>query len=261
MFIGKRSAEFSAPAKADSDINLEANSHPLPFNWNEHGMRLRRQASPSCVNDPDAPQHILFLLDTSGSIGAKAFDEMKNAISRLTLLFCKPIQIAVMTFNHEFKLEFCFNCHDNDLQGRSDTAKAIKDIKYRSGSTHTGGAAKCACDRVLNPSCGVPDSADCVNVVFITDGRSNDRSREICKEVKCMHNRLGVDTYAIGIGNRVDQDELNCIAKASNLFSIFKFKSFTEFVAALTAVEDLLLLDFFQGNFYSCFDPQNGILD
>ena len=255
---GKRSSDFVAPAKADSPRNVDLNSDPHPFNWHEHGKRLRRQTSSSCSNNPNAPQHILFLLDTSGSIGTNSFEEMKDALSKLTLLFCKPIQIAVMTFNHEYKLEFCFNCHDNDLNGRQATAQAIKDIEYRSGWTHTGGAAKCACERVLHPSCGLPITADCVNVVFITDGQSNDPTREICDEVKCMHHRLGVNTYAIGINN-FNQQELDCITETSNFLSIFTFQDFNEFVDALLALQKKLDEDFLNGNFFACYSEADGL--
>ncbi len=176
---------------------------------------------------------------------------MKDALSKLVYLFCEPIQVGVMTFNEDYKLEFCFNCFDNDLQGRYETADAIKNLEYRSGWTHTGGAAKCVCDRVLHPSCGVPTTADCINVVFLTDGKSNDPSREICNEVKCLHNRLGVNTYAIGI-NGYDLDELECITQASNLINIFKFQDFTEFVEALEELDERLFNDILNGDYYAC---------
>lgn len=254
----KRSSEFavgSVPKNSDSSLP-EFKSHPQQFNMQKHGRRLRRQASPSCHEDPSATKYVLFLLDTSGSIGENDFTKAKIALSNLIKLFCKPIQVAVLSFNHEYKLEFCFNCHENDNNGRYKTATAIRDIEYRSGFTHTGGAAKCVCDQVLHPSCGLPSKADCIDVVFITDGKSNDPSREICNEVQCLHNRKGVNTYAIGINN-YNEDELECIAKTSNLLNIFKFRDFLAFAEALKQLEERLVNEALSEDPYACYDTQD----
>lgn len=252
-FTGKkRSVAPSLPKKADSSAP-ESNLNPHAFNMQEHGKRLRRQITAS----PPQIEYILFLLDTSGSIGPNSFRRMKNALSKLVFLFCNPVQVAVMTFNQDYKLEFCFNCHDNDLYGRFGTSEAIKNIEYRNGWTHTGGAAKCACERILHPSCGVPTHADSINVVFVTDGNSNDPSREICKEVECLHDRLGVNTYAIGINN-YDHNELKCITKSSNLMNLFSFGDFDEFIDALEQIRRRVENEVVSGkDFYACYDPQN----
>lgn len=237
------------PFHKKNDSNApESNSNPHTFKMNEHGRRFRRQANPSC--DPNAIQHVLFLLDTSGSIGTDSYERMKDALSELVKFFCTPIQVAVMTFNEDYKLEFCFNCFDNDLHGRSRTANAIKDIEYRSGYTHTGGAAKCVCDRVLH---GLPTDAKCINVVFLTDGMSNDPSYEICEEVKCLHTRLGVNTYAIGI-DKFNADELECIVEASSSMNIFKFQNFDEFVGAIKELDDRLTTLQMNEDPYACYD-------
>ena len=252
----KRFSEFRTESTSEfADFSsTESNVKPHAFNMQEHGRRLRRQASPSCNSDSSTPKYILFLLDTSGSIGEASFKKVKDALSKLVLLFCKPIKVAVMSFNHEYNLEFCFNCYGNDNSGRSKTANAIKGIQYRSGMTHTGGAAQCACSRILHPSCGLPGTADCIDVVFVTDGKSNDPSREICKEVECLHRRLGVNTYAIGINNYND-DELNCIAKTSNLMKIFKFEDFDEFLNALMMLEERLDFEAISGRGdYACYN-------
>ena len=53
---------------------------PTPFNFLEHGTRYRRQDT-DCK--PDGIQHILFVLDTSGSIGQANFNKVKEALSLL----------------------------------------------------------------------------------------------------------------------------------------------------------------------------------
>ena len=202
---------------------------PIPYNRHEHGARFRRQSNRNC--QPNGEQYVLFLLDTSGSIGRGNFENMKTAVGKLTLLFCNRIRVAVMTYSDRFHLEFCFNCFGSDHHGLLAAKEAIAAIPYRGGSTYTGGAARCACDELLTSGCGMHDLANCIDVVVITDGYSNDPNLEICEEVKCLHRQhaSGVHTHSIGIGS-VNPDELECIEHATSISSAFRFDSFTEFL-------------------------------
>ena len=232
--------------------------NPTPFNVFEHGARYRR-GNTNC--QPDGIQHILFILDTSGSIGKTEFNRVTTALSNLMTLFCKPIKVAVMTFNHEYYVEFCFDCFDNTCSGRLDAGTAIKTIDYRAGWTHTGGAAQCVCDFMLTPTCGVDPAASCIDVVFITDGQSNDPNRDVCADIQCLHNRFGVNTYAIGITNNVDQDELECITNNSlnpGEFHLFNFDSFDEFENTLNDIVQVLL-DPNPNNPFVCIDPETAV--
>ena len=92
--------------------------------------------------------------------------------------------------------------------------------------------------------------ATCTDVVYITDGNSNDPTLQVCDEVNCLHNHLnGVNTYAIGIGDNVDQAEIDCIAQSSDIFSTFRFDNFGEFEAAIWNITQRLIDN---SNQYSC---------
>ena len=233
---------------------------PAPFNVTEHGSRYRRQ-SQTCSGD----QYILIILDTSSSIGETEFNRLTDVISDLVLFFCRPIKVAMMTFDHEYFVEFCFDCFDNTCSGRAGARNAIRSVDHTFGCsgfrfTHTGGAAKCACDFMLSPACGVTPSADCIDVVFITDGRSNDLSSDVCSDVLCLHNGFGVTTYVIGIANAY-HIELECITNADpGQFNLFNFQSFDEFEATLQEVTDVLLMGRAgpNGDPYVCVDPRVG---
>ena len=189
---------------------------------------------------------------------------MTEAISRINLYYCKPIQVAVMTFSHTFHVEFCFDCHDNTCEGRKAASRAMASIQYRGGNTATGGATKCACNFFLSDKCGLPTNAKCISVVYITDGHSNGRYN-VCNEVMCLHSRSEVETFAIGIGN-YDSTELNCITHApelgdTSIFSNqFKYLDFDAFVNDLNAVElrlkDSAGLPPDQNN-YKCINPSD----
>lgn len=200
-------------------------------------MRFRRQL-PGC--QPDGTQYMLFLLDTSGSIGSTDFERMKVAISKLIGLFCKPTKFAVMTFSHRFNLEFCFNCHENTCDGRKEISKAISDITYRGGATYTAGATKCVHEDLLSASCGLDAQANCISVVYITDGKSNDPTLQVCQEIQHLRNSLGVQTFAIGIDN-YDENEIQCIGQTATSMSVFRYESFDEFVERLDDIIEMLL--------------------
>ena len=133
-----------------------------------------------------------FSPDISRSFGLAAFTKVTTTVSTLVGLFCSPPRIGAMNFDHQFKLEFCFDCFST---GQYETAQAIRNIPYRGGATYTGGATKCACDELLTPGCGMHPFATCTDVVYITDGNSNDPTLEVCNEVQCLHNHFnGVNT-------------------------------------------------------------------
>jgi uncharacterized protein with von Willebrand factor type A (vWA) domain len=209
--IGKRSAELDEenfdviPNKYDltnkvkrfSEDNEPDMSKPIPFDWFEHGSRFRQRCQAQCDN---RVQNVLFVLDTSGSIGSDQFDKVKIAVANLTTLFCKQVQFALITFGSTVNLEFCFNCFQNTYSGRRKAKSAIESAPYRGGWTRTGGTARCICEDLIHSSCGIDPtlSPACLDVVFITDGKSNDPNLDVCQEVRCLHNRYGVNTYAIG---------------------------------------------------------------
>ena len=221
----------------DNDIT----SKPIPFDWFEHGPRLRQRRQIQCNN---RVQNVLFVLDTSGSIGPTQFDRVKNALAKLTPLFCKQVQFALITFSTYVNLEFCFDCFQNTYSGRLAAQSAIKSAPYRGGSTRTGGTARCICEDLIHSSCGIDPSLSptCLDVVFITDGKSNDPSLDVCQEVRCLHNRYGVNTYAIGInsGNGFQPTynlaELQCIDHYSDAISAFQFESFSDFEDSITNI-------------------------
>ena len=94
----------------------------IPFNLMEHGSRYRRQSCESEI------QHILFVLDTSGSIGQANFETVTRILGGLTTLFCDRKKIAVMTFDHEYYVEFSFDRYRDDHIGRIDAGNDIESI-------------------------------------------------------------------------------------------------------------------------------------
>ena len=216
-------------------------SDPIAFDWTEHGDRLKRHLYKRSGNSDT--QYILFLLDTSGSIPESYFHEMTSKLGKLILHFCKPIKVAVMTFDHNYYLEFCFNCFENSCRGRAHTCDAMNNIQYRGGATYTGGAIRCVNDVLLSAGCGFTSIESCIDLIVVTDGRSNDPTRDVCQEVTALQWRFGerLTTHAIGIGRNVRLDELRCIRQTAS--SAYEYDNFRTFFDTIDRLVDRLRLD------------------
>ena len=247
LVAGQRSVyrhkETKVPHVKEQHLSLEPTPlpvDPIPFDIMKHSTRYRRHNSDvSCYH---GTRYVLFLLDTSGSIGPDDFNIMTSALSTLVHYFCSRIKVAAMTFSDEHFIEFCFDCFDNDCRGRDKIRNAMKAIRYRGGWIHTGQATQCACDDMLSPKYGFPNVTElsesdtvCLDVVYVTDGQSNG-PQYVCQKVQCLYDlivqRVELKVYAIGVDD-YNIDELNCIARPLHvdpiLNPIFRVESFEKF--------------------------------
>ena len=237
---------------------------PDPFNLNEelnsidkHHRRQRRMST--CCDD----RYILFVLDTSGSIGNTTFAYTVESLSNLSSMFCKKAKIAAISFGSHIYHEFCFNCFGNDDEFRDQLKNAISSIPYRGGTTNTGRALKCVCDKILTTACGLPNKEkykECpapIDVVVLTDGDSNG-PLDVCQAAKCLHDQelYDVNTFAIGLNN-FNHAELDCIVDQHNLDvkNIFYMEDFDEFHELIDAVIEYLSKNDPNGQPRTCYNP------
>ena len=195
---------------------------------------------------PDDTRYVLFILDTSGSIGHYNFQRITSTLSTLVHHFCRHTKVAVFTFSGDHFIEFCFDCFGNDCAGRDSARNAMAGINYRGGSTRTGQATQCVCNNVLTPSCGFPElptvDTTCLDVVYVTDGHSNGPI-DVGQSVQCLYDleRCGVElnVFAFGIGG-YDITELKCITRDRSLNyvenKVFEVDSFDEFEDAINNI-------------------------
>ena len=156
--------------------------------------RRRRQACPRST------RYVLFVVDTSGSIGQSTFNKVRDLLARMSEKLCDRLRVAMITYNHEINLEFCFNCYTD----RRDIFSAIRRVQYRGGLTHTTDATKCACQTMLTTGCGLPRGhyTPNIDIVYLTDGKHNGPCRSnLNSELQCFHRRPNINTYAIAIGD------------------------------------------------------------
>jgi hypothetical protein len=235
---------------------------PLPYNDSVLGAQFKRDSQSDYCRKHNSTRHVLFLLDASGSVLRENFNKVVTSLSKLVLYFCRPVKVAVMTFSHNHYLEFCFDCFGNTCDERKEASRAMGNIEYHTGLTHSGSATKCACRNLLNRACGFDiRNKTCLDVIYITDGHSNDPdpnnngSQNVCNEVKCLYDAKNISTnvYAFGIAD-INYDELKCITgkeRKEKPDHIFLFQNFTEFESRMNF--------FINSGLGLCFNPNPSV--
>jgi len=152
-------------------------------------------------------RYVLFILDSSGSIGSSGFTMMKEVLTNLLPLFCGNTLFGVMSYGSRLERDICFNCDQTD---RFKLYQALRSVVFHNGGvTRSGDAIQCACDYMLSRSCGYFNERNSItDVIFLTDGQSNS-GKDVCVAAKCFAD--GVNVVPIGVGNNIDFDELECI--------------------------------------------------
>lgn len=222
---------------------------PEPYNFTKQMDTLNIHHRRRRENNICEDRYLLFMLDTSGSIGNSTFINVVSNLSTLVFYFCGNTKVAAITFGSCTYHEFCFKCDVNDQSDPWKLQEAIQRIRYHGGLTYTGEAFDSVCKNILTIPCGLPNRKDytkCpapIDVVVITDGKSNGILKA-CEEAKCLHNHafFDINTFSIGVGN-YDLAELNCIEDldsddVGHIF--FDLDNFDEIGELIAEVEEYL---------------------
>ncbi|XP_061170059.1 transmembrane matrix receptor MUP-4-like [Saccostrea echinata] len=166
------------------------------------------------------PADIVFLLDSSGSEGARHFREQLNFVKNFVNEFDigpSNVQISVVSFATRVRENFNLKRYHT----KADLLNAIDKIPYMSGSTHTADAITYAIQHSFTPIAG--DRAPVTDVMFVvTDGQSI--SPTATKQAANLVHKAGVKTFAIGVGNSISKQELlNIASDPQHVFHVSSF--------------------------------------
>ena len=188
-----------------------------------------------------ANRNIIFVVDSSGSIGSTIYRDVLQVLSNFSGLFCGEVSIGLLTYSTHIDLEFCPTCHRNlGSSYLSVVQPKIKNARYHNGLTHTGEVVKCLSDHVL-PSPRCPDLTKKTQVIFFTDGSHNGclKPKEALID---LHNRYPkLETYSIGMGD-IDTNGVKDLIIKDRLDpeNIFSVKNITQFKKLLEYVHRLI---------------------
>ena len=207
----------------DSDIV------PTPFDLDKELSHIKKAHRQKRQGSNQKDKYVLYILDSSGSIGKDVFKNATDIMAQFSLFYCKGTKIAAMSYSTSVHRNYCFNCDQTATVIRYN---AIKDIEYLNDFTATGDAIKCACDYMLNSPCGFPritgQNAPELDVIILTDGHSN-HGRNACSAADCWSFFFNINVFPIGIGDKVNYQELDCIkGRTVNGANPFSLRDFNE---------------------------------
>ncbi|XP_062570641.1 collagen alpha-1(XX) chain-like [Saccostrea cucullata] len=163
---------------------------------------------------------IVFLLDSSGSVGATNFQKQLDFVRKLANLFVigpGNVQIGIETFSTTFHHQFFLNKYTI----KTSLLQAIDKIPYQAGSTHTDLALTNVMEHDFKPTAGARDHVVSILIVM-TDGMSNNANATTL-QAKKLH-EMNIRTFVIGIGSGINLAELRLIASdPQKVFTVSNF--------------------------------------
>ncbi|XP_062591929.1 collagen alpha-1(XXII) chain-like [Saccostrea cucullata] len=187
----------------------------------------------------DTAADIVFILDSSGSVGEGNFNKTKEFFTAMVDGFQigpKTVRVGAVPFStsvhNMFQLTSFFS--------KPALKSHISNIPYVSGGTNTADAIEYA----RTTSFGSYGRNDTPKIaVIITDGKSNDKSTTL-SEAQLLRNN-GVIIVSVGVGGGADMSELQGMAtKTSYVFDVSTFN-------ALNSIRDKLAKTTCEGNYIS----------
>jgi collagen type VI alpha len=171
---------------------------------------------------PHIKADIMFLLDSSGSIGGENFEKEKEFVAGYARGFdISPsyIQIGAASFATTPKNEFDLNSYTTSLA----LIKGIGLITFTGGVTSTGAGIDFLLSHSFTSASGdrpvIKDIA-----IIVTDGQSNNMEYTIAAAKKIR--AQGIEVIAIGVGLGAQVQELNGIATdKQHVFQVDNFDS------------------------------------
>jgi len=165
-------------------------------------------------------QDIVFVIDTSGSIGSSRFQLIREFTASITteLIRNSPRSaVGVILFGSSAYIRFNLQTHTS----LNTLLSAINLLPYSGGLTDTAGALRLLLSSARSGALGLRSDSSPVAIV-ITDGRSNSQSATL-SAAAALHASNIFDVFAVGVDG-ADVTELQAIA--SNPELVFFTNSF-----------------------------------
>ncbi|XP_053405497.1 matrilin-2-like [Mercenaria mercenaria] len=148
---------------------------------------------------------VVFVVDSSGSIGSDNFQKVREFIKDVVMTFdVEPRYTRVALIEYSTVAHIEFKLHE--MVNLTDLLKAIDNIAYSGGGTATSDALKLM--RTEGFDRERPDAPDIA--IVITDGLS--KYPKITRTQANLAKSEGITVFSIGIGNLTDENELLAIA-------------------------------------------------
>uniref|UniRef100_A0A6I8NCI7 VWFA domain-containing protein n=1 Tax=Ornithorhynchus anatinus TaxID=9258 RepID=A0A6I8NCI7_ORNAN len=177
---------------------------------------------------PDCPKQesdVAFLIDGSGSIAPRDFEQMKRFIRAVLDRFQGTSTLfALMQFSNMFRTHFTFD----DFKKNSNPEDLINPISRLTGLTYTASGIKRVVEQLFSQSQGARKDANKILIV-ITDGQKYKDPLDYSGTIP-LAEAAGIIRYAIGVGTAFRKpearEELDSIASDPPRDHVFQVNDF-----------------------------------
>ena len=161
---------------------------------------------------------LVFVLDSSGSVGTVRFDLVKDFVGEVTNSFtigADDTQVGVITFSGIARTIFELNTYPNS----GALLEAIGNIPFMDDpgpSTHTADALNLLRVKAFTGESGARDENLGIPrvAIVVTEGQSNVNSNFTIPNAEAAH-EAGIQIFAVGVWGSVNRNELEGIASDS----------------------------------------------
>ena len=194
---------------------------------------------------------LIFVLDSSGSVGASNFANVRNFVADLvSQLEIGPdnTRVGLINFASSAGVQFSLNMH----QDISSLLQAIASVPFTSGGTNTAAALTTLLSEFSTANGARPLQEGIPRVaIVVTDGQSNDPLATVAAANNVHASNIIV--FAVGVGSNIPIAELNAIASDPDSQFVRLLSTFN--VNELTDLQELLTREACQSkstyNYYS----------
>lgn len=175
---------------------------------------------------------LIFVVDGSGSVSLRNFVRIKKFMKDVVSGFDisgKRTQIGLIKYSTRVKTEFSLNSYNK----KKDVLKAIDRVSYQGGGTNTHAALNRVGDELKKEKGSREGRAKIV--VVLTDGRSNHPALTAIAAAR-LHKK-DVTIFAVGIGSKIDFEELRTMASDPYCLHATLLKDFEEVDSLRYAIE------------------------
>ncbi|CAC5383550.1 COL6A [Mytilus coruscus] len=229
--LKKISSDASRVFEVENVQSLQAIRQELVVKLCEQGD----QPAPPVVTCEGAEADVIFVADSSRSIGSAAFKELKkfavDVVKRFTVS-PSDIQVGFIIFGNDTNFEFTLGSY----RDQDEVIKAISNVKYLQGMqlTYTNKALTLLTRYGFSNLNGGRGGKIPKIAILITDGEPTDiEATRIAAE---KGKQEGIIIFAIGVGQYIDQTELDIMASSPAETHSFAVDNY----AALSSIEESL---------------------
>uniref|UniRef100_A0A8C7IE06 Collagen type XXII alpha 1 chain n=1 Tax=Oncorhynchus kisutch TaxID=8019 RepID=A0A8C7IE06_ONCKI len=167
---------------------------------------------------------LVFILDTSSSVGKENFEKIRQWVSNLVESFDvgpDKTRVAVVRYSDRPTTEFNLGRYST----MDEVKRAARNIRYLGGNTMTGDAISYTTTNIFTERAGARPAAKGIQkvAILLTDGRSQDYVLEPSKAAA----KAGVRMFAVGIGEalKVELEEIAAEPKNAHVFHVTDFNA------------------------------------